>query len=321
MNKSVNYSTLEYNYSIIIPHHNIPDLLKRCLLSIPKRDDTQVIVVDDLSNEAAISKLKSIENKYSYVEFVYLPVNGGGGKARNEGLKLAKGKWVLFADADDFFNYCLNQVLDEYKDKDFDAVYFDANSVDTDTYRTTYRCQHLNRIIKMSNKNLQKGIFKLRYRFGEPWCKMIKRDVIVNNNISFSETIIHNDTKYSYLVGYYSSKIHVDNRALYCVTDRAGSVSKRQSLERLFIRTQVFAEATAFFCTHGIHMRGRLLYEPLEDFLLKLDLKNSRQCISIMKSCGLTNGQITKGFICHLLKKSMTLPYRILFKIATLIIS
>ena len=38
------------NYSVIIPHKNIPKLLQRCLDSIPVRDDLQVIVVDDNSD-------------------------------------------------------------------------------------------------------------------------------------------------------------------------------------------------------------------------------------------------------------------------------
>jgi glycosyltransferase involved in cell wall biosynthesis len=40
-----------YNYSFIIPHKNCPDLLQRCVDSIPDRDDVQVIVVDDNSDE------------------------------------------------------------------------------------------------------------------------------------------------------------------------------------------------------------------------------------------------------------------------------
>lgn len=38
------------NYSIIIPHYNIPDLLGRCLRSIPERRDIQVIVVGKRPN-------------------------------------------------------------------------------------------------------------------------------------------------------------------------------------------------------------------------------------------------------------------------------
>ena len=43
------------NYTVIIPHKNIPELLQRCLDSIPERDDIQVIVVDDNSDESRVS--------------------------------------------------------------------------------------------------------------------------------------------------------------------------------------------------------------------------------------------------------------------------
>jgi len=46
-----------YNYSIIIPHYNIPELLMRCLKSIPKRDDIQVIVVDDGSPDSFVREI------------------------------------------------------------------------------------------------------------------------------------------------------------------------------------------------------------------------------------------------------------------------
>ena len=46
----INFTSI--NYSIIIPHKNIPELLVRCLNSIPEREDIQVIVVDDCSDDA-----------------------------------------------------------------------------------------------------------------------------------------------------------------------------------------------------------------------------------------------------------------------------
>lgn len=42
------------SFSIIIPHHNIPDLLERCIASIPMRDDVEVIVVDDRSSPSVV---------------------------------------------------------------------------------------------------------------------------------------------------------------------------------------------------------------------------------------------------------------------------
>ena len=92
---------MEKNYSIIIPHKNIPDLLKRCLDSIPRRNDVQIIVVDDNSDPEKVdfSNFPGVGEKC--VEVYFTKEGKGAGFARNVGLKYAIGKWVLFADADD----------------------------------------------------------------------------------------------------------------------------------------------------------------------------------------------------------------------------
>ena len=114
------------NYTVIIPHYNIPDLLRRCLKSIPCREDVQVVVVDDRSSDENLIILKEMERGFSNVQFVYLEKNQGGGNARNVGLQYAIGTYVFFADADDFFHECINDVFDEYKDETCDVVYFSA---------------------------------------------------------------------------------------------------------------------------------------------------------------------------------------------------
>ena len=45
---------MKYAFTIIIPHKNVPDLLQRCLDSIPKRDDLHIIVVDDNSDSKIV---------------------------------------------------------------------------------------------------------------------------------------------------------------------------------------------------------------------------------------------------------------------------
>ena len=90
--------------SIIIPHHNLVSLLKRCLDSIPDRCDFEVIVVDDNSNSESISKLKLLDI-HKNVNIIYTHEGKGAGYARNVGIERAKGKWVLFCDSDDFFTF------------------------------------------------------------------------------------------------------------------------------------------------------------------------------------------------------------------------
>lgn len=121
------------HYSIIIPHKNIPALLQRCLDSIPSREDIQIIVVDDNSSSTEVNFTKFPGNNRKEVEIIYTKEGRGAGYARNCGLSVAKGQWLLFADADDFFIPGFLEILDEYVDTDYDMITFRAESVDSDT--------------------------------------------------------------------------------------------------------------------------------------------------------------------------------------------
>ena len=86
-----------YTYSIIIPHKNIPKLLQRCLDSIPRREDTQIIVVDDNSDPAKVDFTHFPGLSDPSVEVYFDKSGKGAGRARNIGLEHAKGKWLVFA--------------------------------------------------------------------------------------------------------------------------------------------------------------------------------------------------------------------------------
>ena len=88
-------------FSIIIPHKEIPDLLMRCLQSIPVSEDIQVIVVDDNSADADTYLERYPELLRPYLEFIRTTKGGGAGYARNVGLEHDKGRWLLCADADE----------------------------------------------------------------------------------------------------------------------------------------------------------------------------------------------------------------------------
>lgn len=311
-------------FSIIIPHHNIPHLLKRCLSSIPQREDTQVIVVDDKSNENYLPTLQLLEKEFDWITFIYTKEGKGAGYARNIGLSHAKGDYILFADADDFFNYCIEQILDEYAGSQYDAVFFDANSLDTNTYATTYRCLHLNKIIMQYDKNPTKAIFNLKFKFGEPWCRMVKREIIEKSNIRFSETSIHNDLKYCYCTGYYSKNIQVDKRALYCVTERFGSVSKQISTERWIERTYILAEANNFMRNHKINVYIPKELRGMIYFILKRDMTNAKKCYFIIRKFGTSRIKLAYRLLCYpfcvfykILNKNFITPYTVIYRKST----
>ena len=136
-------------------------------MSIPKREDLQVIVVDDCSPEKDKYKLDAIKEKFPNVEFYSTEKNGGGGKARNIGLQHAKGKFLIFSDADDYFTSGFSDILDDYSGcSNYDIIFFNAKSVDSITYQPKARANHLDDMIKLSEIDLEKGTIALKYLFG-----------------------------------------------------------------------------------------------------------------------------------------------------------
>ena len=293
-------NTYNYQFTIVIPHYRIPKLLRRCLWSIPKRDDLQVLVVDDNSGADIVTQLREIEKDFPFVTFLYSETNGGGGRARNIGLQHAQGKYVLFADADDFYNYCINDVLDEYRDTEYDMVFFNAGRIDTDTYLPTKRGTSLQIALKKYEETSDITYFK--YLFGEPWCKLIRKEIIDKNNITFEELIVHNDTRFSYMAGFYANKVKFDNRALYCLADRSGSVSKGLTDEKLLIRTRVFAEKNRFLADHKIPIFDDLMLTSFRTYMKRCDLDNLKTSFVIAEKNGYSKFSIFKLLVISKLK-------------------
>src|SRR5574344_79438 len=102
------------NFSIIIPHKNSPELLQRCLASIPQREDIQIIIVDDNSESSIVNFCSFPGTERKDTEIIYLKESKGAGYARNRGLSRAKGEWILFADADDYYTNEFNEFLNLY---------------------------------------------------------------------------------------------------------------------------------------------------------------------------------------------------------------
>lgn len=136
------------NYSIIIPHKNIPELLQRCLDSIPRRVDLQIIVVDDNSDLDKVDFSHFPGMNEECVEVYFTKEGKGAGYARNIGLQHAVGKWLIFADADDFFNCGFLYSIDKYRDSLYDIIYFGVNSVFSDSLKITNRGERVNEFVE-----------------------------------------------------------------------------------------------------------------------------------------------------------------------------
>ena len=199
------------NYTFIIPHHNCPDLLARCLSSIPQRDDIQIIVVDDNSDEDK----KPAKCGRSEVEYIYIDKaeTKGAGRARNVGMSKAKGKWLLFPDADDQYIDNFLNCLDEYKNLNFDILYFNSEHKDCITGENIPDYALNKRISNYDNS--QNSLDNIKFRNYPPWDKMLLREFVLQHKLYFEEVPNGNDILFSLLAGYCAKNIHIDKRCLY----------------------------------------------------------------------------------------------------------
>lgn len=219
----------DINYTIIIPHKNIPDLLRRCLASIPRREDIQIIVIDDNSDPDKVDFNHFPGVGESCVEIYFTKEGKGAGFARNVGLNHAQGKWLLFADADDFFDDNFVSVLDKYFYEDVDIVYFNTRSVDSKTLNVVKPRSDRSKIIRKGK------IDNLRFSH-VPWGKMIRNEFVIKNNLHFEELIASNDSYFSVISGVLAKKISAYDVCVYVSTIRSDSLFFYDTIERLDAR-------------------------------------------------------------------------------------
>lgn len=98
--------------SIIVPVYNVENYLKRCLDSILMQtySSFEVIVIDDGSTDKCPQICDDYAKKDSRIRVVHKE-NGGLSDARNAGIKIAQGKYLLFVDSDDYIQDNMLEVL------------------------------------------------------------------------------------------------------------------------------------------------------------------------------------------------------------------
>jgi glycosyltransferase involved in cell wall biosynthesis len=244
----------EIIFSIIIPHKNSPDLLQRCLDSIPRREDVQIVIVDDNSDETIVDFNNFPGMNENFVKIYLTKEDKGAGYARNVGIKNSKGKWILFADADDFFTENAFDYFFSEINSIHEIIYFKITSCYYDTLQYVDRAERYNAYIDNYIINRAKNSEDwLRYKFSTPWGKMIKRELILRKNIWFDEIKVSNDAMFSLFAGHYATSIDAKNKIIYCYTITKGSLTNTFSRENLMSRYIVALRYNDFLKKQGKH--------------------------------------------------------------------
>lgn len=283
---------MKIRYSIIVPNRNHPELLIRALASIPVREDTEVIVVDDASDPSFMD-MKHYPGMERPDSQVVLTTEGkGAGYARNVGLDRAKGEWLVFLDSDDFFMDGFMKLLEAHAEDTDDIVFFGITSVFSDTLEPATR--HKSRMDALSRYSNRPHLldFYCRNICREPWGKMIRRSLVVNNSIRFDETFCANDVMFSAKTGQAARSVSYDPRIFYCLTDRKGNLTdlRLENARKTADRLDVNWRLLQFFRSHGIY--GILFFYPLFKECIQLGGETKRIAEQFKKDNHISRGNI-----------------------------
>lgn len=95
---------MDIKVSVIIPVYNVEQYLEECLESVIKQTlkEIEVICVDDGSTDHSVQLIKKYCDNYPWIRLI-TQINQGAGAARNHAMSQAKGQFVCFLDADDYY--------------------------------------------------------------------------------------------------------------------------------------------------------------------------------------------------------------------------
>lgn len=233
--------------SVIVPIYNVEKYLEKCINSLLSQtlEDIQIILVNDGSkdNSGNIAKEyeKNNKDRVIYVE----KENGGLSDARNYGLKYATGDFIAFLDSDDYieknaYEEMYNKAIEENADYvECDFIWEFPNKIRVDK--------------QYPYKNKKEMLSFVRV---VAWNKLIKRQLITDNNLEFPKGLRYEDIEFTYkLIPFINKFAYVDKPFIHYV-QRKGSIANVQNERTAEIFT-VLDNVIEFYKKNNIYEKYR----------------------------------------------------------------
>lgn len=211
--------------SIIVPIYNVEELLPRCIDSLigQQYQNIEIILVNDGSTDSSEAICREYLNRDSRIKLINKE-NGGLSSARNAGLKLSKGEYILFVDSDDYVTSDFCSVgVDGFLNHNADVVIFGFNNIFVDTNKIIEKHCRKSRVI--SKEEALKGTLIDGYINSLAWNKAYKRELF--DNIKYPEGMVFEDVGTTYKIFDKANTIYISSNITYNYELRNGSISNK----------------------------------------------------------------------------------------------
>ena len=244
--------------SVIVPIYNVEAYLERCVESILQQTykHIEIILVDDGSPDRCGSMCEEYAQKDNRIKVLHKE-NGGLSDARNAGLEMAKGKYVLFVDSDDLIKKELVESCVQTAEKNSsDIVIFDFNRVEENEEIVTTM-----EIEKSGTYTLES---EPRILFGSPSAvnKLFRRDLFIKTGIRFPVGKYYEDLGTIPKLLLLADKIDYIKKSYYDYMIRSGSIMTAAKFEKNYEdRTEMLNGILDFYKEKNVYEN---FYKELE---------------------------------------------------------
>ena len=201
----------EYFVSIIIPVYNVEKYLKKCIKSCLSQSykNIEVIAIDDGSTDSSAMILDEIQKQEKKLRVIHKK-NSGVSSARNTGLDIARGDYIIFVDADDY----LSTDAVEYMIGIVKKTHADFGIL-KNCFTSKDQKQFDDSITSITNEDAVSLLLGLDMELG-CWNKIYSKSMLEENNIRFNEELFYGEGLYFIIEVAQSAKnIGLGNKSVY----------------------------------------------------------------------------------------------------------
>lgn len=251
--------------SVIVPVYNVEKYLARCLDSLVGQDFTkpyEIIVVDDGSTDKSVEIARDYARRFENI-IICTQKNSGVSSARNVGISRARGRYIAFADSDDFVeeNYIstLYNLLEQSGAWISYCNFFTVN--ETGSRQRASMLSHKSGIFTSAQmlKPLLRDISLRCF----PCNKMFRRELFTERNIKFPEGRVFEDMCVMPRIFLCSEKIAVTKNPLYNYRMRKGSIVHQMSLRGIGDYVNAYGEVRSFLNENNIFRQNKHAFDFL----------------------------------------------------------
>lgn len=231
---------LEPLISIIVPVYNVEQYLKRCIDSLIYQtyQNIEILLIDDGSPDCCGEICDEYARMDNRIVVVHKP-NGGLSDARNKGLDIAKGEYVMFVDSDDWIelNTC-QELVRIAVEEDADLISFGVKNVYDNG--VVEECPVSLKGAQSTKECIKALIYKIKEYgvFNFACNKIFHKSLLCNFN--FTTGRLAEDQGTTYKLFHIAKNPYICDKFYYNYYQRVGSISHNQYYPRLIIDRHLF---------------------------------------------------------------------------------